>query len=108
MSDKYAIRRAIVAALYAFSNPQPLSAIKDHHRVVLAFQRCPLTNDDIIDLRREWNYLTERGLLVPVPGYDDYCKLSGDLRSLLDASDPLTGCDPLRSDERFYGPAALR
>lgn len=108
MADKYAIRRAIVAALYAFANPTNLAAVLSRHEIILAFQRFPLTNDDVIDLRREWNWLIDRGCLVPVPGYDDYCKLSGDLRSLLAASDPLTGCDPLRHDERFYGPAALR
>lgn len=106
--DKYAIRRAIVRALFDFENPQEFSVVLGHHAVILAAQKLALSNEEIRDVRHEWNYLIEKGYLIPVPGYDDYCRLSGDLRSTIASSDPLSGIDPLRHDERLYGPAALR
>ena len=84
------------------------SVVLGHHAVILAAQKLALSNEEIRDVRHEWNYLIEKGYLIPVPGYDDYCRLSGDLRSTIASVDPLSGIDPLRHDERLYGPAALR
>ena len=95
--DKYAIRRAIVRALFDFENPQEFSVVLGHHAVILAAQKLALSNEEIRDVRHEWNYLIEKGYLIPVPGYDDYCRLSGDLRSTIASVDPLSGIDPLRT-----------
>ena len=106
--NKYAIRRAIINALYEYENPQELSAVLSHHALILAAGKIRLDNEDIQDVRTEWNYLTAKGYLIPVPGYDGFCRLSGDVRSKLDAWDKLTGPNPLSGDERLYGPSALR
>ena len=37
--DKYAIRRAIVRALFDFENPQEFSVVLGHHAVILAAQK---------------------------------------------------------------------
>lgn len=105
--EKYATRRAIIRALYAFQNPQDFSTILGHHAIILAAQKVTLSHENIRDIRHEWDYLTEKLYLVPIPGYDDYRRLSGDLRSLLDAEDSLSGPSELLKDERLYGPDAL-
>ena len=104
----YTLRRAILSALYEYENPQHFNTVLHHHAVILAAGRLTLTNEDIRDVRTEWNYLISKGYLAPIPGYDDYVKLSGDVRSKLDAWDKLTAPNPLSSDERLYGPDALR
>lgn len=106
--NQYEIRRAIIRAMYQFQNPQNFEVILGHHAIIIAAQKVTLSNEDIRDIRHEWQYLIDKGYLVRVPGYDDYCRLSGDLRSQLDGVDPLTGPDPLLRDERLYGPDALR
>ena len=108
--NAYTIRRAILTALYEYENPQRFSTVLLHHSLLLAVAggRLKLTNEDIQDVRTEWNYLLSKGYLVAIEGYDDYVKLSGDVRSKLDAWDKLTAPNPLSGDERLYGPEALR
>lgn len=104
----YAIRRAILSALYEYENPQNINTVLLNHAIILTAGHMRLTNEDIQDIRVEWNYLIDKGYLQAVPGYDDYVKLSGDIRSKLDGWDKLTGKNPLSADERLYGPEALR
>ena len=106
----YAIRRAILTALYEYANPQSFGTVLLNHALLLAVAggRLRLTNEDIQDIRTEWNYLLSKGYLVAIEGYDDYAKLSADVRSKLDAWDKLTAPNPLSGDERLYGPEALR
>lgn len=104
----YIMRRAILTALYEYENPQNFSTVLLHHAVTLAAGKLKLTNEDIQDIRTEWKYLLDKGYLLAIPGYDDYAKLSGDVRSKLDAWDKLTAPNPLSGDERLYGPEALR
>lgn len=106
--NAYTIRRAILTALYEYENPQNFSTVLLHHAVILAAGKLKLTNEDIQDIRTEWKYLVEKGYLIAIPGYDDYVKLSSDVRSKLDAWDKLTAPNPLSGDERLYGPEALR
>ena len=104
----YEIRRAIISAMYEYENPQNFNTVLLNHALILAAGRLQLTNEDIRDIRTEWRYLIEKGYLVPVPGYDDYAKLSGEIRGKLSSWDKLTGPKPLAGDERLYGPEALR
>ena len=60
--DKYAIRRAIVRALFDFENPQEFSVVLGHHAVILAAQKLALSNEEIRDVRHEWNYLRLSGI----------------------------------------------
>lgn len=106
--DKYALRRAIIAAVYKFENAVNFGVIAGTSEIILALRHAPPTSEDLQDIRVEWNYLIAKGYLLSVPGYDDYCRLSGEIRSRLAARDPLTGADPLANDERLYGPAALK
>lgn len=107
--EKYLTRRAIINALYDFAHPQDFRTVLNHHEIIFAAQKIRLSDEDIRDVRAEWNYLIGKGYLVPIPGYDDYVKLSGEIRSELDARQAL-GSVPsrLESDERLYGPAALK
>jgi len=104
----YAIRRAILTALYEYENPQNFNTVLLNHAVILAAGHLRLTNEDIRDIRMEWSYLIGKGYLISIPGYDDYAKLSGEIRSALDGWDKLTGTNPFAGDERLYGPEALR
>jgi len=106
--NSYAIRQAIVSAMHKLENPQTFETVLRRSEIVLAVRKASFTNDDIREIRREWNFLIEHGYLNRVSGWDDYAKLSGDLRSRLDATDPLTGLNPLRNDELIYGADALR
>lgn len=104
--DKYAIRRAIINALKDYENPQDFETVLANHRIILAVGKASLSHDDIRDVRAEWNFLISKDYIKPVPGYDDYAKLSAEIRSELESADPL-GLSPFLRDERLYGPAAL-
>ena len=106
--EKYLTRRAIINALYDFAHPQDFRTILNHHEIIFAAQKIRLSDEDIRDVRAEWNYLIGKGYLIQIPGYDDYAKLSGEIRSALDGWDKLTGPNPFAGDERLYGPEALR
>ena len=104
----YIIRQALIRAMYRFQNPQNFDTVLGTREMILAAQKITFSNDDIRLFRREWNFLIEHGYLIRISGWDDYCKLSGDVRSRLDASDPLTGTNPFSGDELISGPSALR
>ena len=72
----YAIRRAILTALYEYQNPQSFGTLLVNHALLLAVagSRLQLTNEDIQDIRMEWNYLLSKAYLVAIEGYDDYAK----------------------------------
>lgn len=108
MMNKYAIRRAIIETMYEYVNPQNISTIIQSRRMILALGKLEADNEDIQDIRTEWNYLIDKGLLVSVPGYDDYAKLPSDIKIKLDNKSKLGGLDPFAHDERLYGPEALR
>ena len=104
----YAIRQAIIRAMHRFANPQNFETILGSRELILAAGKITFTNDDVRIFRREWNFLIEQGYLQRIRGWDDYARLSGDVRSRLDAVDPLTGSNPFAEDELICGPDALR
>lgn len=106
--NKYEIRRAIISALRSFANPQCFDTILSTPEITLAARKFRLSDEDKRDIRAEWHYLIEKEYIKPVQGYEDYARLSSEIRSALDGVDPLTGDNPLRHDERLYGPEALR
>ena len=108
MMREYQIRRAIVQAMYEYQNPQDFNSVLCHQAVIFAAGHLKLTQDDIKDIRMAWNFLIEHEYLAAIPGYDDFCKLSGSIRSRLDAWDKLSSPNPLANDEHLYGPSALR
>ncbi len=105
--SKYTIRQAIINAMHEYRNPQNFNSLLCHQSVIFAAGHLKLTNEDIKDIRMAWNFLIEHEYLVVIPGYDDYCKLSSDIRGKLDAWDKLTAPNPLAKDEHLYGPGAL-
>lgn len=92
---KYLIRRAIVYSLYRYSSPKSLNEILSSENII------SLENCDAAFLRREWAYLVDVEILVPVQGFVEYCTLSDSIREKL--NDGLSLCD----NEFLYGPAAI-
>ena len=95
MSDnRYAIRRALVLALYRFYCPQDLNTLMCDDAVICL-------DADPERLKHEFSELTLAGYLCEVPGYPEYRSLSPALRQKLDRG------GSLMTDPFFAGPAAL-
>ena len=96
MTSVYAVRRAILSALYAYSNPQSLDTIACHDRIIL-------TEAEPAILRREWRALQNAGYLRAVPGYGgEYSSLNPTTRKKLESG------WAMNDDEFLFGPGALR
>ena len=95
MTDKYAIRRALVRALFRFSCPQDFNTILGDDDVIL------LQADPALMLR-EWENLTGAEFIFPVEGFPAYRSLNPILRRKLEAGFTLL------DDPFLAGPAALR
>ena len=92
---KYLIRRAIVYSLYKYTIPLTLNDILSWDNV-LSFDNC-----DAAFLRREWAYLIDVEIIIPIDGSPNFCKLSDTIRLKLNSG--LSLCD----NEFLYGPSAI-
>lgn len=96
MANTFAVRRAIVRALYDYVNAQNLDTIACHDAVIM-------TEADASILRREWQNLIDASYLKAVSGYqNEYCTLSPALRAKMDQG------KAMHDDEFLFGPGAIR
>lgn len=79
---KYAIRRAILKALFRFYCPQDLNTILLDDNIMM------LGVDNVLILK-EWDLLTQAGYILVVPGFPDYRSLSAMIRFKLEAGNAL-------------------
>ena len=89
--SKYAIRRALVTALFRFYCPQDLNTILCDDRVILL-------SCDNARVKNEWDELTEAEYILPVQGFPDHRSLSPALRKKLETGKTLL------DDPFFAGP----
>lgn len=90
-SDKYAIRRALVTALFRFYCPQDLNTILCDDQVIL------LASDNA-RIKAQWDELTAAEYIIPVQGFPDHRSLAPALRLKLESGRTLL------DDPFFAGP----
>lgn len=98
----YRIRRAILTAMSEYVHAQTLTTVLNHIEICNVFGRVNLTPEEQREVRLEWEFLQAKQYLKPVIGYEDYCKLSDEIKVKL-----AQGPTALMSDEYLYGAAAL-
>lgn len=96
MSTVFGIRRAIISALFDYTNPQSIDTIACHDKVIMS-------EADPVILRRQWQGLQDAGYLKPVAGYNgEYCSLAPAIRKKLEMG------WAMNNDEYLFGPGAMR
>ena len=106
--NTYVIRRAILGAFYSYQNPQEIRMILFNQDLCLAFNRLVIEKDNAITVRQEIDFLSEKGYLEPILGFDSWYKLKGEIRLKLDAALGKIERSELRSDPFLFGPEAMR
>ena len=76
-SDRYAVRRALLKALFRFSCPQDLNTLMNDDRVIAL-------DADPARLRSEWGELHMAGYVQQVQGWPDYFRLAPAARAKLE------------------------
>ncbi len=99
--DIFALRRALLTALFQFQNPVALSALLFHQEICAVFGKLVLSPSDTLLIRRELGELVKAGYAAGITGFPDWYKLSPDLRLTMAQS----GLD--RRDPFLFGPSAL-
>ncbi len=95
MTTKYAIRRALLAALARFFCPQDLNTCLCDDGVILL-------GADNARIVREWDELTAAGYISAVQGWPDHRSLNPAIRRKIEAGETLL------DDPFLAGPQALR
>lgn len=72
MYKRFMIRRAIIAILGRYTNPQALETVLLAPEFYSIFGTAELPGDAVGIIAEEWRSLTELGYLKTVPGFDDY------------------------------------
>lgn len=103
--DIFALRRAILTALFQFQNPVHLSALLYHQDVCSAFGKLVLSGSDTLLIRRELSELVAAGYIEPIAGFPDWYKLAANQRL---AMAQRSGSSADKKDPFLYGPEALR
>ena len=102
--DIYALRRAILTALFQFQNPVQLSALLYHQEVCGAFGKLVLSGSDTLLIRRELAELSSAGYTEEITGFPDWYKLAANQRlAMAQTAGAVDKKDPF-----LYGPSALR
>ena len=99
--DIFALRRAILTALFQYQNPVALGTLLYHQEICGVFGKLVLSGPDSLLIRRELRALADAGYVEPIAGFPDWYKLGADLRLSMAQS----GLD--RKDPILFGPAAL-
>ena len=68
--NTYVIRRAILGAFYSYQNPQEIRVILFNQDLCLAFNRLVIEKDNAVTVRQEIDFLSEKGYLEPILGFD--------------------------------------
>ena len=99
--DIFALRRAILTALFEFRNPVALASLLYHQELCACFGKLVLSPGDTLLIRRELRELANAGYVSEIAGFDDWYKLAAGLRLTMAQS----GLD--RKDPVLFGPSAL-
>ena len=90
-SDNYAIRQALVRALFSFYGPQELNTLLGDDRVILLAA-------DPARIKAQWDELTAAEYIRPVDGFQTFRSLDPVLRQKLESGKTLL------DDPFFAGP----
>ena len=90
-NNKYAIRRALILALFSFYGPQELNTLLGDDRVILLAA-------DPARIKKEWDELTAAEYIHPVDGFPTFRSLDPALRMKLESGKTLL------DDPFFAGP----